>query len=72
MCDNCKNTNSQDNNAKAAEVGQAVGSAIAGGLGFLGKGTIWLSRQVAVGTAGAGKAIASEWKRQGNEGFSKK
>ncbi|MHA2380479.1 MAG: hypothetical protein ACXADS_14485 [Candidatus Thorarchaeota archaeon] len=82
MCDHKKcPTNKSSNKTKKAKVkreetaaykaGVATTEAVAGGLGLLGRGTIWLSRQVANGTKAAGKGIADEYKRQQQHGFSK-
>ncbi len=55
-----------------AEVfGTATAEAVVGGLGILGRSTIFLARGLANGTKAAGKGIAGEYTRQQKSGFSK-
>lgn len=65
---------SKDNKGEstAFKAGQATAVAVTGGLGILGRGTIWLTRGIANTTTAAGRGIAAEYKRQQAEGFNKK
>jgi len=70
-CDKDKKIKAKREDSKAYKAGVASVEAVAGGLGILGRGSVWLSRQVANGTAAAGRGISAEYKRQQAHGFSK-
>jgi len=54
---------------RARKIGAAIGRGSLAPFKFLGKGTIWLSRQTWEGTKAAGRAMRDEYRRQGEEGY---
>lgn len=70
-CDKDETDKSKCEDSVAFKAGVASMDALVGGLGILGRGSVWLSRQVANGTAAAGRGISAEYKRQQAHGFSK-
>ena len=72
MCADCKNQDPNQETEKSVsfkEGAEALNNGAKTAFGFLGKSVILIGRGVANGTAAVGKGIASEWKRQQEEGF---